>query len=158
MKKLAIVCLLAGAAVHLPASAVDTPDPHHGGTIVLKRTNYPTLPEPAGPYSLSVRHNNTLYLSGMTAFGTPAQGKSMVQQTEAIFEQMKRVTQAEGIGMRDLIKVTVFVTSMDEIGGLRDVLTKHYDGAYPASSLLKVAGLFSPEVNIEIEAVFATAG
>ncbi|MNE83396.1 Endoribonuclease L-PSP [compost metagenome] len=57
--------------------------------------------------------------------------------------------------MRNLIKVTVFVTSTDDIGSLRAVLSKHYEGSYPASSLIKVAGLFSPDVNIEIEAVFA---
>ncbi|ROL90345.1 enamine deaminase RidA [Pseudomonas chlororaphis] len=130
----------------------------NGETSVINRKNYPSLPEPAGPYSVSVRHNGTLYLSGMTAFGTPAQGKDIARQAEAIFEQIKRVTQAEGIGMRDLIKVTIFVTSMDEVGALREVLSKNYGGAYPASSLVRVAGLFSPEVNIEIEAVFAVPG
>nr|WP_253948031.1 RidA family protein [Pseudomonas aeruginosa] len=135
--------------------AADSLDSRNGERSMVSRMNYPTLPEPAGPYSVSVRHNGTLYLSGMTAFGTPAQGKNIAAQAEAIFDQLQRVAQAEGIGMRDLIKVTVFVTSMDDIGSLRSVLSKHYDGAYPASSLVKVAGLFSPDVDIEIEAMFA---
>ncbi|WDH33005.1 RidA family protein [Pseudomonas chlororaphis] len=158
MKALAVACVLAGLINALPASAADSPISANGETSVITRKNYPSLPEPAGPYSVSVRHNGTLYLSGMTAFGTPAQGKDIARQTEAIFEQIKRVTQAEGIGMRDLIKVTIFVTSMDEVGALREVLSKNYGGAYPASSLVRVAGLFSPEVNIEIEAVFAVPG
>lgn len=122
---------------------------------MLKRTNYPFLSEPAGPYSLSIRHNDTLYLSGMTAFGTAAQGKKMAQQADAIFKQIKQITDAEGISISNLIKVTVFVTAMDDIGALRETLVKHYNGNFPASSLLQVAGLFSPEVNIEIEAIFA---
>ncbi|MFA2533581.1 RidA family protein [Pseudomonas chlororaphis] len=158
MKALAVACVLAGLVNALPASAADTPISGNGETSMVIRKNYPTLPEPAGPYSVSVRHNGTLYLSGMTAFGTPAQGKDIAKQAEAIFEQVKRVTQAEGIAMHDLIKVTIFVTSMDEVGALREVLSKHYDGAYPASSLVRVAGLFSPEVNIEVEAVFAIPG
>ncbi len=158
MKALAVACLLAGSISCLPAVAAQSHNSANGETPVVTRTNYPSLPEPAGPYSVSVRHNDTLYLSGMTAFGTPAQGRDIAKQAEAIFELMQRVTQAEGIGMRDLIKVTVFVTAMDDIGALREVLSKHYDGAYPASSLVRVAGLFSPEVNIEIEAVFAIPG
>lgn len=155
MKSLAFACLLVGSITCLPSMTTASPTAANGETVVLTRKNYPSLPEPAGPYSVSVHHNNTLYLSGMTAFGTPAQGKGMAQQADAIFEQMKQVTQAEGISLRDLIKVTVFVTSMDDVGALREVLSKHYDGAYPASSLVRVAGLFSPEVNIEIEAAFA---
>jgi 2-iminobutanoate/2-iminopropanoate deaminase len=122
---------------------------------MLLRKNYASLPPPAGPYSVAVRHNGTLYLSGMTAFGTPAQGRSVAEQAQAIFDQIRRVTEAESIGMKDLVKVTIFVTSMENITSLRDVLTRNYDGAYPASSLVKVAGLFSPEVHIEIETVFA---
>ncbi|MFY9962099.1 RidA family protein [Pseudomonas sp.] len=155
MKALVVACLLAGTVSSLPVVAADSPNPRNGERSMLSRMNYPTLPEPAGPYSVSVRHNGTLYLSGITAFGTPAQGKDIATQAEAIFSQIQRVTQAEGIGMRNLIKVTVFVTSMDDIGSLRAVLSKHYEGSYPASSLIKVAGLFSPDVNIEIEAVFA---
>lgn len=154
MKALIISCLLASFIATLPVYAEGISKDNEN-TMMLKRTNYPSLPEPAGPYSVSVRHNNTLYLSGITAFGTAAQGKSMAQQADVIFKQIKRVTDAEGISMRDLIKVTVFVTSMDNIGALREILVKHYDGAFPASSLVRVAGLFSPEASIEIEAVFA---
>ena len=119
------------------------------------RTNYATLSPPAGPYSVSVRHDRTLYLSGLTAFGTPAQGRPLAEQAEAIFDQLERVIRAEGIGMRGLIKVVVYVTSMDEIAALRDVLHRRYGGFNPASTLVQVAGLFSPEVGVEVDAIFA---
>lgn len=122
---------------------------------MLTRMNYASLPQPAGPYSIAVRHNGTLYLSGITAFGTAAQGKGVACQADAVFAQIALVIDAEGISMENLIKVTIFVTAMDDIGELRQTLVKHYCGAHPASSLVQVAGLFSAEVNIEIEAVFA---
>lgn len=50
----------------------------------------------------------------------------MLEQAEAIFDQMERVTQAEGIGMENLIKVTIFVTSMDDVAALRQMLAKQY--------------------------------
>ncbi|NWA24625.1 RidA family protein [Pseudomonas gingeri] len=120
----------------------------------LERKNYDALPAAVGPYSHAVKSGNMLYLSGFTAFGTAAQGKSMAEQAEAIFTQIKAVAEAEGIGMRSLVKVTTFVTDFSEIKELRPVLLRNYDGL-PASSLVEVSKLFSPELNIEIEAIFA---
>jgi 2-iminobutanoate/2-iminopropanoate deaminase len=154
MKPILFAFALASALFSPLVPAADHSGTGHEGGSMLIRRNYANLPAPAGPYSLAVRHNETLYLSGVTAFGTRAQGKNMAEQAEAIFEQVKSIAQAEGIGMPNLIKVTVFVTSMDDVSSLREVLSRNYEGAYPASSLVQVAGLFSPDVNIEIEAVF----
>lgn len=38
----------------------------------LLRKNYPKLGEVKAPYVHSVKHGNTLYISGLTAFGTAA--------------------------------------------------------------------------------------
>lgn len=119
----------------------------------IERKNYEALPSPVGPYSHAVRNGNTLYLSGFTAFGTKAQGKSMEEQANAIFDQIKAVATAEGTDMRSLIKVTTFITDFGQAQELRKVLSHHYDGNLPASSLVQVAKLFSPELNIEIEAI-----
>lgn len=121
---------------------------------VIERNNYASLTPPVGPYSHAVKHNNTLYLSGFTAYGTEAQGKGMAEQARAIFDQLKAIAKAEGIDMQSLIKVTVFITDFNQAQELRQELFKQYDGNLPASSLVEVAKLFSPEVNIEIEAVF----
>lgn len=50
----------------------------------LKRTNYPQLPTPGGPYVHAVRHGDRLYVSGLTAFATDAQGLSAPEQTQEI--------------------------------------------------------------------------
>ncbi|GAC1034707.1 hypothetical protein thsps21_55360 [Pseudomonas sp. No.21] len=158
MNGLMLTCLLAGMS--LPALVNAATDLANNGESIetLSRANYATLPAPAGPYSVSVRHDRTLYLSGMTAFGTPAQGGPMAEQAEAIFDQLERVTEAEGIGMKELIKITIYVTSLEDVAALRDVLSRRYGDSRPASSLVRVAGLFSSEVGIEIEAIFALPG
>lgn len=122
--------------------------------VAVERKNYAVLPAAVGPYSHAVKNGNTLYLSGFTAFNTPAQGKSMEEQAHAIFEQIKAVTDAEGVDMSALIKVTTFITDFAQAKELRNVLTQHYNGNLPASTLVEVSRLFSPELNIEIEAVF----
>lgn len=155
MKAVFIPLLLISSVLSTSVFAADSPQAANSEASTLARKNYPDLPPPAGPYSIAVRHGKTLYLSGMTAFGSEAQGKGMLEQAEAIFDQMERVTQAEGIGMENLIKVTIFVTSMDDVAALRQMLAQQYGGANPASSLVRVVELAAPGLNIEIEAVFA---
>lgn len=120
----------------------------------IVRKNYAALPAAVGPYSHAVKNGNALYLSCFTAFGTAAQGKSMEEQAHAIFGQIEAVAAAEGIDMSALIKVTTFITDFALAKELRNVLNQHYNGNLPASTLVQVSALFSPELNIEIEAVF----
>ena len=119
----------------------------------VERKNYEKLDPPVGPYSHAVKHGKTLYLSGLTAYGTEAQGKSMAEQARAIFTQLKAVAQAEGSDLNSLIKVTVFITDFAQAQELREELFRQYEGNLPASSLVEVSKLFSPDVSIEIEAV-----
>jgi len=121
----------------------------------LIRKNYPELGEVKAPYVHSVRHGNTLYISGLTAFGTPAQHKGIAEQAEEIFSQLRKIIAAEGADFSSLIKVTIFITSFAEINALREVLYRNYGDHLPASSLLEVSRLFSPDLSVEIETIFA---
>ncbi|WLS79114.1 RidA family protein [Erwinia pyri] len=121
----------------------------------LTRINYPQLGQVKAPYVHAVKHNGTLYVSGLTAFGTAAQKQGIVEQAEAIFSQFKLIAAAESVSLASLIKVTIFVTSLDELDGLRTVLFRNFGECLPASSLVQVSQLFSPDLIIEIEAIFA---
>lgn len=119
----------------------------------IERKNYKPLSPPVGPYSHAVKHGNILYLSGLTAHGTEAQGKSMSDQARAIFQQINAIASAEGTGIQSIIKVMVFITDFKQAQNLREELFRQYGENLPASSLVEVAKLFSPDVNIEIEAI-----
>lgn len=121
----------------------------------LIRTNYSELGEVKAPYVHSVKHGNTLYMSGMTAFGTTAQRLGIVEQAEEIFNQIRIITSAEGTDFSALIKVTIFITSFEQINELRKVLHRNYGDHLPACSLVEVSRLFSPDLAIEIEAIFS---
>jgi len=121
----------------------------------LTRINYPQLGEVKAPYVHAVKHNDTLYVSGLTAFGTAAQKQGIVEQAEAIFSQFRLIAAAESLSLASLIKVTIFVTSLDDVNALRTVLFQHFGDRLPASSLVQVSQLFSPDLMIEIEAIFA---
>lgn len=123
--------------------------------MALIRQNCPDLESPVGPYVHAVRYGDVLYTSGLTAFGTKAQKGTIGEQAEVIFEQLGQIAKQHDTSLSQLIKVTIFVTSLDEIGGLRDALTATYGDNKPASSLVEVVGLFSPDLKVEIEAVVA---
>ena len=120
-----------------------------------ERKNYPQLGEVKAPYVHAVKHASTLYVSGLTAFGTAAQNGTIDEQADAIFAQLKVIAAAEQTSRAALIKVTLFITSFAEITALREVLYRHYGEHLPASSLVQVSGLFSPDLRVEIEAIFA---
>lgn len=120
-----------------------------------ERKNYPQLGEVIAPYVHAVKHGDTLYVSGLTAFGTPAQQGGIADQAEAIFSQLKLIAAAEQTSLAALLKVTIFITAFTEIAALREVLFRHYGSHLPASSLVQVSALFSPDLHIEIEAIFA---
>ena len=120
----------------------------------LVRKNYRALGEVKAPYVHSVKHGNTLYVSGLTAFGTAAQHKGIAEQAEEIFSQIRNIVSVEEIDFSALIKVTIFITSFEDINRLRKVLYRNYGDHLPASSLVEVSRLFSPDLSIEIEAIF----
>ncbi|AWB68954.1 enamine deaminase RidA [Saccharobesus litoralis] len=121
----------------------------------LKRNNYSKLKDPVGPYVHAVKHNDTLYVSGLTAFGTDNQNASIEKQAKTIFELISTIAKEEHVDLSSLIKVTLFVSDLSKIALLREELSKIYDKHIPASSLVKVDALFSPEIKIEVEAILA---
>lgn len=123
--------------------------------IIVKPINFPELGLPAGPYSHAVIHGNTLYTSGMTAFGTQAQEGSISEQTKEVFRQIKFMAKAVGSSLSKLIKVTIFVTDLSDMQALRQTLNDIYQTHLPASSLIKIESLFSADLNVEVEAILA---
>lgn len=117
------------------------------------------LPTPAG-YSHAVitdpgaRLVVTSGQVGITADGTVAEGWEA--QTRQTFVNLGIALTAAGATWADVVKLTYFVTATDELGLIRSVRDEFVDTARPpASSLVQVAGLFRPDVLIEIEAIAA---
>ncbi|OIQ50456.1 Enamine/imine deaminase [Pseudodesulfovibrio hydrargyri] len=126
--------------------------------MTIQRTNVPELPAPLGPYVHAVRHGDTLYLSGLTAHGGDAQDGPIEEQAREIFRRIGLIASAHGTGLENLLKVTAFVTEMDRVDPLRAALFDVYGDNLPASSLVRVAGLFADGLRIEVEAVLAVDG
>ena len=123
----------------------------------ILRRNYEELGMPVGPYTHCVAYNGVLYLSGFTAYGTEHQHGSLAEQAGAILDQIALIAKKEGSGLHRLLSVVIYVTDLEELAGLREVLFERYRTAIPASTLVHVAGLFAPELKIEITAQLAAS-
>ena len=96
-----------------------------------------------------------LYTSGITARahdGELVAPGDMRQQTAWVVANLKDVLSAGGADVAGIVKLTVYVTSVDDFLGVRDVWSPLYVHR-PASTLVEVARLQHPGMVIEIEAV-----
>lgn len=108
-----------------------------------------------GPYSHAVRAGDFLYLSGQTALN-PGTGKlvegGVQEQARQCFQNLFKVLEAAGMGPGDVVKVNVFLTSMEDFAAMNEVYAKQFDRPYPARTTIGVAAL-PLGARIEIEMV-----
>ena len=128
---------------------------------MLKRHIPKSVAPPFSPYSHGVEAPAAarwLHVSGQV--GVTPEGK-VLDGSEAQIEQAWRnvlsVLEAAGMGPRDLVKVTTYLINRADLATARAVRDRMLSGAAPASTLLFVAGLASPEWLVEIEAVAAAS-
>jgi enamine deaminase RidA (YjgF/YER057c/UK114 family) len=75
-------------------------------------------------------------------------------QTRLVFENLGKALRAAGAGWKDVVKLALFVVDVSELPAIRSVRDEFVDTAQPpTSTLVQVAGLFHPDVLIEVEAV-----
>ena len=118
------------------------------------------LPAPAGySHVVSIPAGRLVWTSGqvgIAADGSVAPGWEA--QTQLAFENVGRALAAASAGWGDVVKLTFFVVATDELATVRRVRDSFIDSdAPPTSSLVQVAGLFRPDLLVEVEAVAALA-
>ncbi|NKB56479.1 MAG: RidA family protein [Alphaproteobacteria bacterium] len=109
------------------------------------------------PYASGVTVSGpVLYTAGFTArddAGGVVGPGNMAKQFEQIFIRLQQVASAAGTGLEHMVKVTIFVTDIDRAYADPEQWRRYFTGR-PASTLVEVSRLKSPEVLVEIEAVF----
>ena len=116
------------------------------------------LPEPVSHYTDAVRWGDLLYISGcvaMTADGDISDPDDVTAQAELVHEHLGRALRAAGTDFAHVLKVTVFLTDINDRAPVNVVREKYFGAARPASTLVEVSALIRPELKIEIEAVAA---
>lgn len=113
-------------------------------------------PAAIGPYSQAVRTGEMVFTSGQIALG--ADGKMTAAdvpgQTEQAMKNLKEVLSAAGLGMKNVVKATVYMTDLSQFPAMNEVYAKHFEKPYPARSAVGVAALPKGAL-VEIEAIAA---
>ena len=120
------------------------------------------LAAPLGAYShvSSAVGNRVVFVAGQVgiyANGTLA-GPGMREQAIQTFENLKTALESQGLSMSEIVKLTSYMTSSDDIGafyGAREEVFPSLfpSGEYPPNTLLVVDRLVKPEFVVEIEAI-----
>jgi reactive intermediate/imine deaminase len=116
----------------------------------------PGQPEPMSHYTDAVRADNLLFVSGIVPVdgeGALVGAGDVVEQTRQVFRNMAAVLGAAGAGPADVVKVTVFLTDIDDRPKINPVRVEFFGSARPASTLVEVSALAVPGALIEVEAV-----
>ena len=125
----------------------------------IRRVKSPAVAEPPPErWSNCLVSDGIAYVSGMTAWGRDADPKTLAgvdeyEQSKIIFGKIKGMVEAAGGAMADVVKVTIFVTNIKNNTKVWKARAEVFKGNFPASSLVQVAALASPEILVEIEAI-----
>jgi enamine deaminase RidA (YjgF/YER057c/UK114 family) len=76
-------------------------------------------------------------------------------QLEQIYANIETILKSAGMGIADLVKLTVFLTRPEDLAVARRVRDKHMAGHKAASTLVFISGLVNPALLAEIEALAA---
>ena len=112
-------------------------------------------------HGVKVPAGNLVFVSGQVARNVHGElvGKGDVKaQTRQALENVKDVLEMAGATMDDVVKVTVFVTNVVEhYTEIHEARAEFWKSDYPASTMVEVRSLVSPDMLIEIEAIAVTS-
>jgi 2-iminobutanoate/2-iminopropanoate deaminase len=114
------------------------------------------LAEPLSHYTDAVHAGGFLHVSGIVAVdgaGRLVGGDDVVAQTRQVFENMRAVLEAAGCGFEDVVKVTIFLTDVDDRAQINPVRIEVFGDVRPASTLVEVPRLAVEGAKVEIECV-----
>lgn len=123
----------------------------------VQRIMVSEAPTPVAPYSHSVLHNGTLYVSGCI----PTVGKTgkiveggIKEQVKESLTNLKVVLDGSGSSIDHVLKTTVFLKDMNTFNDMNEVYGEFFAASKPARTAIEVARL-PRDVLVEIECVAA---
>ena len=115
-------------------------------------------PKAIGPYSQAVKSNGFLFVSGQIPLN-PETGDlmnaSIEDQAEQVIQNLKNVCEAANTSLSDIVKLTIYITDMNDFSIVNEAMAKHFSEPYPARATVEVSAL-PLGVNVEMDAIALT--
>jgi 2-iminobutanoate/2-iminopropanoate deaminase len=124
--------------------------------IMKKVYNTSNAPLPLGPYNQAVMAGNMFFTSGQIAINSKTEElviDNIKDETKQVMENLKTILNSADLNFTNVIKTSIFITSMDDFNDINQVYGSYFDkGQEPARETVEVAKL-PAGVNIEISMI-----
>ncbi len=117
------------------------------------------LRQPNGHFSQATAieaRGRLVFLSGMTsrrADGSIAGIGDVSEQTRQVCENLKAAVEEAGGTLDDICRVDVYVRNMEHFDAIHKVRREYFTGIAPASTMVEICKMTSPDYLIEINAI-----
>ena len=127
-----------------------------------QRITSPHVPEAApGTWSNCIRAGEFLFISGQVARSSVTAGADAPDeygQAKVAFTKIRHLIEAAGGKMDDMVKMTIYVVNIKQNTEVWRARREFFKGDFPASTLVEVRSLATPDILIEIETIAHIGG
>ena len=112
-------------------------------------------PAAIGPYSQAVTAGNTTYLSGQIPLNPETmkvETQDFAEQADQVFRNIKAVTEAAGGSLKDVVKLNIYLTDLDNFASVNEVMMRYFEQPFPARAAVEISKL-PLGVQVEVEGV-----
>ncbi len=114
-------------------------------------------PAAIGTYSQAVKVGQFVFLSGQIPLVPETMeiaGGDFTARARQVFENLKAVAEAAGGSLNDAVKLTIFLTDLDNFAVVNEVMAEYCDEPFPARAAVQVSAL-PKGVDVEADAILA---
>ena len=118
---------------------------------VISTSNAPAA---IGTYSQAVKAGNTVYLSGQIPLdpSTMTLAVGIENQIEQVFKNLSAVAEALGGGLKDIVKLNIFLTDLSHFALVNETMAKYFSQPYPARAAIGINSLPKDSL-VEMDAI-----
>lgn len=132
---------------------------------VIRRPHPHPMPVPFVPGIKTPPGVQLVFASGTTAFpwdhSHPHVAEEFVapedirEQARRVFEKLRSVLEAAGATFRDVVRITKYLTNLDEHDAVIEVMREYFGDHLPTSTTVEVRRLVLPGYRLEIDLIAA---
>jgi len=117
--------------------------------------NTDNAPAAIGPYNQAIKADKTLYVSGQIPL-IPGSMElittGVADETHQVLKNIEAILKNAGYGFNDVVKTSIFLSSMDYFGTVNEIYAQYFKENQPARECVAVKTL-PKEVNVEISVI-----
>lgn len=101
-------------------------------------------PAAIGTYSQAIRHGNLVFLSGQIPLDPQTMDivdGGFEARARQVFDNLRAVAEAAGGNLDQVVKLTIFLTDLDNFAAVNAVMEDYFNKPYPARAAIGVASL-----------------